>query len=76
MTDPNADIQVPESQLTPETVAYHRLKDRGISAGEGEASYRWSIDFTAMTDAVKLVRNHLSKPIYNDNDDVTPSTQA
>jgi hypothetical protein len=55
------DNQTPESSLPPEMVAILRLKDMGIEAGEGEASYIWSINFTAMVDAVKLVRNHLSK---------------
>lgn len=53
--------QTPESQLPPELVATQRLRDLGIRTGEGEASYRWSIDFTAMTDAVKVVRNHGSR---------------
>lgn len=56
------DIQTPESSLPPEMVANLRLKDLGIeSSAGGESSYRWSLAFTAMTDAVKLVRSHLGK---------------
>jgi hypothetical protein len=51
----------PESSLPVEMVASLRLKDLGIEAGEGEASYRWSIAFTAMVDSVNLVRKHLGK---------------
>ena len=63
MTDPNsnADIQNTESQLSPEMVAIRRLDELGIRSGEGEASYRWGLDFTAMTDAIRVVRNHGSR---------------
>lgn len=46
---------------TPETIAYLRLRDLGIRSGEGEASYRWAIDYTAMLNAVKVVLQHGSR---------------
>jgi hypothetical protein len=42
------------------SIAYHKLTDLGL-AGEDkrfEDSYRFSKDLLAMTDAVKIVRNH------------------
>jgi len=61
MTAPE-DNQIPESQLTPEAVAYQRLIDLGLAKTENaDDSYRWSIDWIAMTDAVTVVRNHASR---------------
>jgi hypothetical protein len=34
------DIQIPDSQLTPEQFAYRLLADIGEKSGPGEASYR------------------------------------
>ena len=56
--EPNKDAPLSESTLPAEMVASNRLKDLGIISGEGEASYRWSIAFSAMIDAVKVVRKH------------------
>jgi hypothetical protein len=61
MTAPE-DNQIPESQLSPEAVAQQRLIDLGLAKTEtADDSYRWSIDWIAMTDAVKVIRNHASR---------------
>lgn len=57
----NKDTPQPESQLTDEMLAYHRLNDLGIRSGEGEASYQWTVAFVAMLDAVKVIRHHASQ---------------
>jgi hypothetical protein len=56
--DKDKDIQIPESQLPPEMIAYRRLENLGIRVG-GEASYKGGMNFTAMLDAVKVICNHL-----------------
>jgi hypothetical protein len=56
MTQPENN-QTPES-MSAETMAYLILQEVDIKSGEGEASYRWALNYKAMLSAVKDVEAH------------------